>query len=236
MPAAMWNGLAGREWNWLITEVRRMLRVLYPEAVLDEGPVQYFRVNEPQERELLHLHVLLRHTGVTVDQITALFDLAVRHVHEHRGFVFGWGHKWKLEGLRAPGLAEAWAAYEAAPDFETAAELGRIVERAVWKPINYLAKYVTKGGKRLRTVHPDTGEIRELGYGYCRHSSSGRWGLTLRQITEEQRAYCAALAVSPKAPLGAVGLPLGAEGALETNWILYGTWAPSTAFEAVEGI
>lgn len=84
---AEWNATAGRRWNELITELRRLY-----------GDLEYFRAAEVQRRGALHVHVLIRRRDGSPLAIRAdkLRRLAVR---------LGWGHSIDIQ----PVVEAHWA-------------------------------------------------------------------------------------------------------------------------------
>jgi hypothetical protein len=150
LDLAEWNGHAARNWNKLVTDLRRG----------EIGPLSYFRAVEIQKRGAIHFHVLVRVSRPVTLSMRSLRRLAVHH---------GFGHSVDLAPLGG-SRARAGAA-------------------------GYVSKYVSKSvddRRRVPYAHPVTGA---RGAGRWRTWTASRcWGVTMRSVRAEQRAWAAAQA------------------------------------------
>lgn len=173
--AAVWHNDIGQRWSWFVTELRRQLG--------DGVTVEFMKTWELQERGVLHLHALVRVSGVVTDRRVRA---AVRLSRARWGF----GKQYKLDAIN---LADPAGAARAAG----------YVAKYVSKGCDVLPS--------VRRLSMATGELRTGGIRPW--SASRSWGMTMRDIRASRVAWAVAAgataggaAATP--PGGAVGAAL----------------------------
>lgn len=109
--AAVWHGMLGRRWSWLITYLRRRLGV----------DVQYMRTYEAQRRGALHVHALVRVDGAcTVERLQAVLAEV--------GSRWAFGEQIDVQALRTddPGQCARAAGYVAKYVTKAAGAVGSV--------------------------------------------------------------------------------------------------------------
>lgn len=146
IDGAITNAYMPKDFNRFVQSVRRMFG----------KQVQYVKIFEAQERDVLHIHGIF--TGVPPMKLPRL-KKEMRRLAKRHGF---------------GGEVSVKRVYGDSPNDRNRA-------------VNYVAKYLTKGSKTLRTLHLRTGELR-LG-GYRDFTASRKYGDTLKEIRRLRYAY-----------------------------------------------
>lgn len=204
--AMRWNSFARKQISYVPQMLRRRLNC----------SVEVWGSWEPQERAVLHRHMLVRVEGPISDQT---MRRAVKQVAAELGF----GRQLTVDMLT---LDEAVAMFD---DHELVEVEQPETSQAVVRSVRYCAKYATKctdhvkklGMFNGKLLDPDTGELRRL----RSWSATHRWGITMKQVKRQQQLFAARARnvmqhqVEAWEALGAPGEPEadGAPGALDLN-------------------
>ena len=160
IDAAAFHGALAGAWSHFLTDVRRVLNPGCTGAVADWPiTVDFLKTYEPQERGVLHVHVMLRVTGVVTDR---RLRAALRMCASRHGF--------------GPQLDVQQVSLECSED----------VAKAAGYTAKYCAKSSDMLGN-YRKLDRSTGEL-SVG-GFRAWSSSMCWGLRMWQIQQRRKDW-----------------------------------------------
>jgi len=153
-PLARWHLGIGLRWSHFMTQLRRELVKLSPTA-----EVEFFKTWETQERGALHLHALLRVTGVaiTTDRLAQLWQSV--------GISHGFGREHDVQRI---DLSDS---------------------RTIAKKAGYCASYCTKTTDALDDMPTLDRDGNWSTVGVRAWSSSARWGDTMASIRVSRSAF-----------------------------------------------
>lgn len=181
---AMWHDDLGQRWSHFVHDLRRLLNSGSTSGPVSEWPVQveFHKSFEPQARNALHLHFMMRLAGVVTDRrFRAAFKLAAsRH---------GFGKQLHCEQV---DLSNA----------ETVARKAGYLAKYSTKCADLLPEVVR--------LNPCTGEIRTGGLRAW--SASRRWGDSMIVVKQRRCAWAAAAAVGATLGTAAAGSSGGSAG------------------------
>lgn len=181
--AAAWHSTLARRWSWFVTYMRRMVG----------EDAAFFKTYEWQSRGVLHVHVLVRCSGVSEGLLRAACRSAARR--------WGFGSQCDLRALPA-GLVASEVKPGVSARCPRAAAAG------------YVAKYVSKGYEELTGVRmiDGNGEIRHV---HLRSWSASRsWGDSMATCRARRIGYWAGVAGDVR-PAGAPAAPPDPQGPLD---------------------
>ena len=173
--AAMWHATLARRWSDLVTYLRRELE---PMGV----GVQYLKVYEPQKRQVLHVHAMVRFSGaVSAKSVEAIVRRHAAH------FEFG-----KQLDMQWIDLSDE-----------------RQIARKAGYVAKYICKQYGSGAESVRMLSATTGEVWSKRLRSW--TASREWGDTMRSCKQRRAAWWSPIGddgVDPTDPPGAAGLDL----------------------------